>query len=144
VSDLPAARGRRHIRLVFALVVASLLGTFAVYTALIGDTTPLLGVAEASAGTHRGEDVKLTGRVVSHTGDASTAAGMTIVLADYDQKGESVTVLYRGSVPDAFRTGRSIVVDGTLTDGVFVARADSLVTKCPSKYAPQDDAAPQA
>ncbi len=124
-------------------MIASLLGTFAVYTALIGDTTPLLGVAEASAGTHRGEEVKLTGKVVSHSGDASSAAGMTIVLADYDQAGESVTVIYRGSVPDAFRVDRSIVVDGTLTDGIFTAQADSLVTKCPSKYAPQAGATTQ-
>jgi cytochrome c-type biogenesis protein CcmE len=28
-------------------------------------------------------------------------------------------------------------MQGTLEDGVFVAKPDSLVTKCPSKYAPK-------
>ena len=82
-TPAPMTRGRRHIRLVFALVIASLLGTFAVYTALVSDTTPLIGVAEAASGQKAGEDVKLTGKVVSFSGDASTDAGMKITLADY-------------------------------------------------------------
>ena len=131
-------RGRRHIRLVFALVIASLLGTFAVYTALVSDTTPLIGVAEAAAGQTAGEDVKLTGKVVSFSGDASTDAGMKITLADYAGGGQTIPVVYRGSVPDAFKEGREIVLDGTAAGGVFHAKADSLVTKCPSKYTPGD------
>ena len=46
-------------------------------------------------------------------------------------------VLYRGSVPDQFKLGRDVVVNGRYTHGVFVAKKDSLVTKCPSKYAPK-------
>ena len=48
-----------------------------------------------------------------------------------------VPVVYRGSVPDLFRTGRHVVVNGRLRDGTFVGDRDSLVTKCPSKYAPK-------
>jgi cytochrome c-type biogenesis protein CcmE len=36
-----------------------------------------------------------------------------------------------------FRTNRDVVVDGQLRNGVFVAVPDTLVTKCPSKYAPR-------
>ncbi len=118
-------------------MIASLLGTFAVYTALVSDTTPLIGVAEAAAGAKAGEDVKLTGKVVSFSGDASTDAGMRIMLADHVD-GETIPVVYRGSVPDAFKEGREIVLDGRSADGVFQAKADSLVTKCPSKYSPGD------
>jgi cytochrome c-type biogenesis protein CcmE len=45
-----------------------------------------------------------------------------------------VTVLYKGSVSDQFRADREVSVKGELRNGVFVARKDSLVTKCPSKY----------
>ena len=48
----------------------------------------------------------------------------------------TVPVVYRGSVPDLFKPGREVVVDGKLIDGTFVAVRDTLVTKCPSKYAP--------
>lgn len=47
-----------------------------------------------------------------------------------------IPISYRGSVPDLFRVGRHIVVEGSLRGGVFVASPGSLVTKCPSKYTP--------
>ena len=46
----------------------------------------------------------------------------------------SVRVLYTGTVPDPFRVGREIVVDGSVRGGTFVASPGSMVTKCPSKY----------
>ena len=48
-----------------------------------------------------------------------------------------VPVVYKGSVPDLFRAGRDIVVEGRLVNGVFVAVPGTLVTKCPSKYTPK-------
>ena len=48
----------------------------------------------------------------------------------------AVPVVYRGSVPDLFKPGREVVVQGKLVDGMFVAAPGTLVTKCPSKYAP--------
>jgi cytochrome c-type biogenesis protein CcmE len=136
-----AARPKNHIRLVFVVAIAALLGTFAVYTALIGDTTPLVGVAEAAAGKHKGESVRITGKVVSHTGDAGTPAGMVIVLED-NESAQRLQVHYRGSVPDAFRDGRRIVVDGRLDGQTFAAVKDTLVTKCPSKYTPPTASTP--
>ena len=49
----------------------------------------------------------------------------------------SVVVVYRGSVPDQFKLGRQLVVSGRLQNGVFVAKEGSMLTKCPSKYAPK-------
>jgi cytochrome c-type biogenesis protein CcmE len=49
----------------------------------------------------------------------------------------STRVVYHGSEPDLFRTGRDIVVDGRLKHGTFVAVPGTLVTKCPSKYTPK-------
>jgi cytochrome c-type biogenesis protein CcmE len=55
---------------------------------------------------------------------------------DHGTNTKTVPVRYAGSVPDLFRTGRQVVVEGTLRNGTFVAKANSLVTKCPSKYTP--------
>ena len=60
-----------------------------------------------------------------------------------DRKGgapERITVLYKGSLSDQFRENREVSVKGELRNGIFVARKDSLVTKCPSKYTGQEDA----
>ena len=138
---------RRHVRLFFALAVASLLGTFAVYSAFAGDSTPLIDVAQAAEGHHQGQDVRLRGMVAAYSGDATDPSGLRIVLHPENGPGtETVVVRYRGSVPDAFRVGRQIVVDGRLEGRTFAARTDSLVTKCPSKYndRPADGATGQA
>jgi cytochrome c-type biogenesis protein CcmE len=49
------------------------------------------------------------------------------------QGGQTMPVDYRGALPDIFRPGVQVVVDGRLgADGVFHARA--LQAKCPSRF----------
>ena len=51
--------------------------------------------------------------------------------------GSNVTIPVRyasGSVPDAFASGRHVIITGKMRNGTFVAEPDSLITKCPSKY----------
>ncbi len=118
-----------------ALSVAAALAVFVVYTALAG-----AGVAQFTPSTLRGHtgDVTLVGAVVGKPqGDAYTKSGQRFVLRDVQGRSAArVPVVYHGSVPDLFKTGRHVVVEGTLRDGVFVAKPGSLVTTCPSKYAP--------
>ena len=80
--------------------------------------------------------VQLTGTAVSCPGTtcAGAQAPFTIVLKD-DGSPQTVPVSYRsGSVPDAFRQGRHVIITGHMVGDRFVANPDSLVTKCPSKY----------
>jgi cytochrome c-type biogenesis protein CcmE len=121
---------------VIALSVAAVLAVFIVYTAVAGAGTPQLQPSELAA--HARGDVMLVGKVVgAPTGDAHAAHGLHFVLRNV--KGDTtarVPVRYTGTVPDLFRTGREVVVEGTLRNGTFVARPGTLSTKCPSKYAP--------
>jgi cytochrome c-type biogenesis protein CcmE len=61
------------------------------------------------------------------------ALGLSFAVRDRDGNA-SVPVTYSGVVPDPFREGREVIVDGKLEGGTFVAERDSLVTKCPSKF----------
>ena len=139
-ADSPVKGGFKHIRLVIALVVASLLGTFAVYTAIADTSIPVVGVAAASS-DHDGEKIRLEGRVIASEGDAATPGGMRFTLRDFETN-ETVQVVYRGSVPDAYRIDREVIVDGTMQNGVLQAEPDTLVAKCPSKY--QEEASTDA
>jgi cytochrome c-type biogenesis protein CcmE len=127
------ARRRSPARLVIALSVAACLAVFLLYSSIAGGGTPSL--RPSSLAGHMGK-VSLAGRVLQPvTGDAH-AGGLHFRLRDV--KGTAaVPVVYRGSVPDLFRPGRDIVVQGRLQNGVFVAVPDTLVTKCPSKYTPK-------
>ena len=127
------ARKRSPARLVVALSVAALLAVFLIYTAIAGGT-PSLRPSQLAG--HSGR-VSLTGMVVGRvTGDAHQAGGMRFTLRDRNGTA-TVPVVYRGSVPDLFRSGRDVLIEGRLKDGVFVAYPGTLVTKCPSKYSPK-------
>ena len=120
-----------------ALSVAAALAVFILYTSVAGAGTPQLQPSDLA--THRQGDVMLVGRVVGQpAGDAHAAVGLHFVLRDV--KGQNtaarVPVRYSGTVPDLFRTGREVVVEGSLEHGTFVAKPGTLSTKCPSKYAP--------
>ena len=125
---------RSPARLVIALSVAAALAVFVIYTAVAGAGTPQIQPSDLAA--HHGT-VLLVGKVVSQHGDAHSQAGMHFTLRDVnDTKSVRTDVLYHGTVPDLFHTGREVVVTGKLRDGTFVAEDGSLSTKCPSKYAP--------
>lgn len=127
------ARKSSPARLVIALSVAAVLAIFLLYTSLAGGGTPSVSPSELA--TKTGE-VALAGKVVgTPTGDPH-GAGMRFVVEDIDGANKQrVAVLYKGSVPDMFRTGRDVVVTGTQrADGLFVTKPGSMITKCPSKY----------
>lgn len=121
------------MRLALALSIAALLAVFLLYTSIAGGGTPALQPSQLSGHTQR---VTLSGKVVGHPTGNAEEGGLHFRLRDV--KGTAtVPVLYRGSVPDMFRSGRDISVDGRLRNGVFVGVKDTLVTKCPSKYSPK-------
>jgi cytochrome c-type biogenesis protein CcmE len=129
------ARRRNPVRLVVALSVAAVLAVFLIWTSLAGGT-PSLQPSELAGKTG---EVGVAGIVVGPTeGDARDPHGLRFSIRDMEGTA-SVPVVYTGSVPDLFKVGREVYVKGQLVDGVFVAKKDSLVTKCPSKYAPEGE-----
>jgi cytochrome c-type biogenesis protein CcmE len=126
---------KRKIRLVAALAVAVMLAGALVYTSFSASSQakePSELIGASSGGSY-----ELTGRVVkgsvSHEGGA-----LRFRVADRDDASRSIPVAYAGTVPDPFRGGREIVLDGTVQNGVFVGERDTLVTKCPSKFTTAD------
>ncbi|MGH3013507.1 MAG: cytochrome c maturation protein CcmE [Gaiellaceae bacterium] len=125
------ARRRNPVRLVVALSVAAVLAVFLIWTSLAGGT-PSLQPSQLAGKTG---EVGLAGIVVGP--DEETGSERRFFIRDIEGTAK-VPVVYTGSVPDLFKVGREVYVKGQLVDGVFVAKKDSLVTKCPSKYAPED------
>ncbi len=130
---------KRKIRLVVALTAAVLLATGLVYTSFSASSeakepSELMGVS--------GGKYDLTGEVadnsVSHDGTE-----LSFEVADRDDPSATIPVLYTGTIPDPFREGREVIVSGTVEDGTFVAEHDSLITKCPSKFADEAAADPE-
>jgi len=129
------ARKASPARLVIALSVAAVLAVFLLYTSIAGGGNPSISPSELAG---RKGTVQLAGRVVGPVAGDAHAGGLRFKLRDIGGKSRSaVSVLYTGSVPDQFKPGRHIVVDGRLERGTFVAERGSMITKCPSKYTPK-------
>ena len=124
---------RSPARLIVALSVAAVLAVFLLYTSIAGGGTPSLQPSQLKG--HAGR-VSLVGIVAGQPSGDAHEGGLHFLIRDRHAM-MSVPVVYKGSVPDLFKTGREVVVDGKLQRGTFVAVPNSLVTKCPSKYAPK-------
>lgn len=83
-----------------------------------------------------GENVRIYGEVAP--GSVKQESGSFILkftIVDVEGK-ESLPVVYQGVVPDTFKTGNDVVVEGQMNpDGVF--QAHTLMPKCPSRYVPE-------
>lgn len=134
------ARKQSPARLIVALAVAALLAVFLLYTSIAGGGTPQLRPSDLAGRTDR---VSVVGKVVGpiRNRDRAREAGMRFGLRDVDGQAR-VPVVYRGTVPDQFKLGRDVVLDGRLRNGVFVA--DRVMTRCPSKYKAKSSTAPNA
>jgi cytochrome c-type biogenesis protein CcmE len=128
-------RRRNPARLIVALSIAAVLAVFLIYTSFAGGSTPLVQPSELSA--QEGE-VQLGGTVVGPVSGDARGDGLRFKLRDV-KGSETVNVVYTGSVPDLFSVGREVMVRGEASRGEFVAEPGSMVTKCPSKYAPDRD-----
>ena len=126
------AKRRNPVRLVVALSIAAVLAIFLIWTSLAGGT-PSLQPSQLAGKTG---EVGLAGIVVGPVDEAEDESRLEFTLRDIEGEA-TVPVVYTGSVPDLFKVGREVYVKGKVVDGTFVATPDSLVTKCPSKYAPE-------
>jgi cytochrome c-type biogenesis protein CcmE len=124
-------RGGNTTRLIIALSVASVLAVVVLYTSLAGSAIPSL--TPRSVVGHGGK-VTIAGAVVGPVSGDARGSGLRFTLKEIGGTAR-VPVVYRGSVPDLFKLGRHVFMQGRLLGGVFEAVPDSLVTKCPSKYA---------
>lgn len=60
--------------------------------------------------------------------------GVSFIIEDSEKRQQTMSVVFKGAVPDTFKAGANVILEGGIPSGedVFVAR--TLMTKCPSKY----------
>jgi cytochrome c-type biogenesis protein CcmE len=130
---------KRKIRLVVALGTAVLLATALVYVSFSASSEAKSPSDVLDAGP--GSTYEVFGLVaddsVSHQGEE-----LRFEMADREDASSTVPVTYVGTVPDPFREGREVIITGELHDGTLVGERDSLITKCPSKFADEAEENP--
>jgi len=111
-------------------VVAACVG-YLIYSASGGATEYYMTVSELQAHATAG-DVRVAGVVQD---DVRRSDGLHVAFTEKDGTA-SMPVQYTGTLPDIFKPGITVVVEGKLGgDGVFHAR--TLLAKCPSRFSTQ-------
>ena len=112
-------------------VIAACVG-YLIYSASGGSAEYYLTVSELRHHAQTG-DVRVAGVVQDDV--HRTDGGLHVTFTEKDASAE-IPVEYTGTLPDIFRPGITVVVEGRLgADGVFHAR--TLLAKCPSRFATQ-------
>ena len=113
------------------LVVAGCVG-YLILSASGGSAEYYLTVSELRTQTHAG-DVRVAGVVQNDV--QKSDGGLHVTFTEKDGTA-SMPVDYSGPLPDIFKPGITVVVEGKLGgDGVFHAR--TLLAKCPSRFSTQ-------
>jgi cytochrome c-type biogenesis protein CcmE len=123
---------RRRVRLITALALALLLGGALAYTSF-GAAARVLTPSQLAAASI-GRTYQVTGTVLPGYTRAGTQLDFRLANRA-GTAGSAVMIRYSGSVPDPFRAGREVIVTVVKSGSAFVGQPDSLVTKCPSKFA---------
>jgi cytochrome c-type biogenesis protein CcmE len=123
---------RRKVRLAVMLSVAVLLASALVYTTFAAGSQAVRP-SQLARSAVPGRSYQLSGTVVAGS-VRRTGGPLAFRVRDRDGR-TSVRVLYVGAVPEPFREGREVIVTVRRRGAVFVGEPDSLITKCPSKFA---------
>ena len=60
--------------------------------------------------------------------------GVTFILEDANDKKLVLPVVYKGVVPDTFKAGAEVIIEGNIDNATKAFQARTLMAKCPSKY----------
>lgn len=105
------------------------------YSGFSENSVYFLNVAEAKAATpDKLTAARLFGTEASQGIEKHrNGPGVTFSLEDKDNASQTIMVSYSGAVPDTFKAGAEVIVEGGMgPEGRFAAK--TLMTKCPSKY----------
>jgi cytochrome c-type biogenesis protein CcmE len=123
---------RTNRKILAAVVVFVLAGAYLAYSGARSSMAYYLTVGELldRAASMQDADVRLSGTVSTGTIAHDPVAG-TLAFQVTDG-GRALPVRYRGVVPDAFKDGAEVVVEGRFDGRTFTAVR--LFAKCPSKF----------
>lgn len=109
---------------------------YLLWSGLSGGSVYFLNVSEAMAvDASKLSQARLFGNVAAEDlRQGEGGRGVSFRLVDKDDASKSIMIEYAGAVPDTFKPGVEVIVEGGLDPSTRVFTASTLMTKCPSKY----------
>jgi cytochrome c-type biogenesis protein CcmE len=124
-------KGKLALTISIAIVLSAL--GFLIYTGLSANMVYYFHVDEflSKASVLSGETIKINGTVAERS---IQKEGMQYDFLVNGTGKNQIRVTYQGVVPDTFKEGSDVVVEGIYDQNANVFRCTTLMAKCPSKY----------
>ncbi len=126
---------RKSFRLYLVALALFLAGTgYLLYAGFSEGSAYFLEVSEALAmPPEKLNAVKVFGTVRAE-GLSREGQRVSFLLQDKNDPSVFLPASYAGTIPDGFKPGAELILDGSYEPRSKVFKAQSLITKCPSKY----------
>ncbi|WP_027722296.1 cytochrome c maturation protein CcmE [Maridesulfovibrio zosterae] len=130
-----AKKGGKGVYLAALILFLGGLG-YLIYSGISQDSVYFLNVSEALAMDESAlGQARLFGKVAPQNIQPKAGGlGVSFDLNDQKNAAQTIRVIYSGAVPDTFKEGVEVIVEGIFVNGNKEFKATSLITKCPSKY----------
>ncbi len=124
---------KKKLRFIIGAIVLVLVLGYLIYSGMRGTVLYYMTVSELmdKGNSTPGEGIRLGGRV--EEGSINWNSLKLELKFDITDGKKKIPVVYKGVVPDAFKSGAQVIVEGTYSPG-GAFRATTLLAKCPSKY----------
>lgn len=132
---MSSAKNQKWVYVAAVLLVGAGVG-YLVFSGLSQNSVYFLNVSEALVmPAEKLAQARLFGSV-SENGIVRDAQslGVDFYVLDKDNPSDAIRVQFRGAVPDTFKPGVEVILEGSFVAGGKEFQATTLLTKCPSKY----------
>jgi len=129
---------KRNLKFIVGGVILVIAISYLVYTAIQKTALYYLTVSEFKdkEASVYGELVRVNGKVLDGSIQWNSKEDtLHFIITDKKNK---LPIIYKGIVPDTFKAGTDVVVQGRYTPK-DIFEADKIMAKCPSKYEAKED-----
>ncbi|MCS7001952.1 MAG: cytochrome c maturation protein CcmE [Dehalococcoidia bacterium] len=129
---------QKNQKLIIGVALIVLAVGYLIATSMQQSAVYYLSISEVKAkGVAPTEQVRVNGLVLAGSIEPlPNGQGVRFIAVDDKDPRHTMRVTYRGLVPDTFKDGSEIVVEGKLNGDAF--EATTLLAKCPSKFTAEE------
>jgi cytochrome c-type biogenesis protein CcmE len=137
---MSTAKNQKWVYLAAILLVGTGVG-YLLFSGLSQNSVYFLNVSEALAmPAEKLAQARLFGTVADNGIERDPSSlGVSFFAQDSEEPAKTIRVHFRGAVPDTFKAGVEVILEGSFTADTRVFEATTMMTKCPSKYEKNDE-----